>query len=142
MNVHLKAIHHYALSVKDLKATADWYVTVLGFRVERQFGFPDLGIEIVHLINPASIRIELLHSKESQPSADLGKDAFGAITNLGSKHIGFQVDNIRQTADLLKDKGIKFLHDVTEVKMAGVTNFWILDNEGNQIEIAEPLTEK
>jgi catechol 2,3-dioxygenase-like lactoylglutathione lyase family enzyme len=137
--ITIKKVHHYALSVENLKATADWYMQTFDFTLERQFGFPDLGIEIVHLISANGIRIELLHSTKSQQSADVGKDAFGAIENRGSKHIGLQVDNIQEVADKLKAKRVAVLHDVTTVEMAGVTNFWILDNEGNQIELAEPI---
>lgn len=139
--VDIKKIHHYALSVENMKATVDWYMQTFNFKIERQFGFPDLGIEIVHLISSNSVRLELLHSEKSQPNKDIGKDAFGAISNRGSKHIGLQVDNIYQIADILKARGVTVLHDVTRVEMAGVTNFWILDNEGNQIELTEPINQ-
>ncbi len=137
--ISIKAIHHYALSVKDLKATSKWYENMFGFKIERQFGFPDLGVEIVHLIHASGVRLELLHSTNQKTSPDLGADAFGAINTLGSKHIGLQVDNIQKTSDDLKLKGVKFLHELTKVEIAGVTNLWILDNEGNQIEIVEPI---
>jgi catechol 2,3-dioxygenase-like lactoylglutathione lyase family enzyme len=67
-------IHHYAIAVDDLKATAPWYGNIFGFQIERQFRFSELGIEIIHLINPADIRIELLLSQQSKPSPDLGID--------------------------------------------------------------------
>ncbi len=137
--ISIKAIHHYAISVEDLKATSKWYADMFGFKIERQFGFPDLGIEIVHLIHTSGVRLELLHSTNQKTSPDLGTDAFGAINMLGSKHIGLQVDNIRKVSDHLKSKGVKFLHELTKVEIAGVTNLWILDNEGNQIEIVEPI---
>lgn len=137
--ISIKAIHHYAISVKDLKATSSWYEEMFGFKIERQFGFPDFGVEIIHLIHSTGIRIELLHSIKQNLSPDLQKDAFGAINTLGSKHISLQVDNIHKVSADLKSKGVKFLHELTKVEMAGVTNLWILDNEGNQIEIVEPL---
>lgn len=136
----IKNIHHYALSVKDLEAAKEWYSKMFGFEVERQFGFSEFGVEIIHLIHPTNVRIELLHSTQQQQSPDIDKDAFEAINTLGSKHIGLQVENIEQVAELLKSQGIKFLHELATVEKAGVKNLWILDNEGNQIEIAEPLT--
>lgn len=137
--IPIKAIHHYAISVKDLNATSSWYGEMFGFKIERQFAFAEFGVEIVHLIHPTGIRIELLHSVNQNSSPDLQKDAFGAINTLGSKHIGLQVDDIQKVSADLKSKGVKFLHELTKVEMAGVTNLWILDNEGNQIEIVEPL---
>jgi methylmalonyl-CoA/ethylmalonyl-CoA epimerase len=138
--IKITNIHHYAISVKDLKATSDWYSEMFGFVIEREFGFPDLGVEIVHLTHPTGIRIELLHSTIQSASPDRLKDAFGAINTLGSKHIGLQVTDIQKVSNDLKAKGVKFLHELTRVEPAGVTNLWILDNEGNQIEIVEPLT--
>jgi catechol 2,3-dioxygenase-like lactoylglutathione lyase family enzyme len=137
--IRITNIHHYAISVKDLKATSNWYAEMFGFTIEREFGFPDLGVEIVHLIHPTGIRIELLHSTKQEDSPDKSKDAFGAINTLGSKHIGLQVTDIQKVSDDLKAKGVKFLHELTRVELAGVTNLWILDNEGNQIEIVEPI---
>jgi predicted enzyme related to lactoylglutathione lyase len=80
-----------------------------------------------------------LYTENSSPSPVLGKDAFGAIAKQGSKHIGLQVENVTQAAEELKSKGVRVLHDVTRVEEAGVTNFWILDNEGNHIELAQPI---
>jgi predicted enzyme related to lactoylglutathione lyase len=140
--IQIEAIHHYALSVKNLDETINWYGEVFGFTLERRFGFPELKTEIAHITLPVGIRIELLYTKNSSPSPDLGKDAFGAIANQGSKHIGLQVENVTQAAEELKSKGVHVLHDVTRVEEAGVTNFWILDNEGNHIELVQPIKSK
>ncbi len=137
--IQIEAIHHYALSVKNLDETIKWYGEIFGFTLERRFGFPQLKTEIAHIILPVGIRIELLYTQNSSPSPDVGKDAFGAIANQGSKHIGLQVENVTEAAAELKLKGVRVLHDVTRVEKAGVTNFWILDNEGNHIELAQPI---
>lgn len=137
--IQVKAIHHYALSVKNIDETMKWYEETFGFSLERRFSFPEANIEIAHIISPAGIRIELLHAENSKPSPDTGKDAFEVIANQGSKHIGMQVENVTKASVLLKSKGVKVLHDVTRVESAGVTNFWILDNEGNHIELVEPI---
>jgi catechol 2,3-dioxygenase-like lactoylglutathione lyase family enzyme len=136
---HIKGIHHYALSVEKVDDIARWYSDTLGFRVERDFGFPEMGIRIVHLIHPAGIRLELLHDVKSIPGPDGGKDAFGAIATRGSKHLGFTVDDVAKVAQHMKAQGVPVLHDVTRVDIAGVTNFWILDPEGNHIEFVQPL---
>jgi catechol 2,3-dioxygenase-like lactoylglutathione lyase family enzyme len=137
--MHFTRIHHFALSVPDLEESIQWYSQMLGFAVERRFGFPALQTEIAHLISPSGIRIELLHTKNSAPNPDLNKDAFGAIATQGAKHIGLQVEDIEQAAQALKGKGATFLHELTTVEPAGVKNFWILDNAGNHLEINQPL---
>jgi catechol 2,3-dioxygenase-like lactoylglutathione lyase family enzyme len=40
--LQIEAIHHYALSVKNLDETIKWYGEVFGFTLERRFGFPSL----------------------------------------------------------------------------------------------------
>ena len=135
----LEGIHHYALSVKNLEATATWYTEMLGFTAERQFSFPEVNTEVIHLISPAGIRLELLHTPDAASSPDEGKDAFTAIATRGSKHIGLRVADISEAVAYLKSKGVTVLHEMTVVEKAGVTNAWILDNEGNQIELDEPL---
>lgn len=140
--IQIEAIHHYALSVKNIDETIKWYGEMFGFTLERRFGFPELKTEIAHIILPVGIRIELLYAENSSPSPDLGKDAFGAIANQGSKHIGLQVVSVTEAASQLKAKGVIVLHNVTRVEPAGVTNFWILDNEGNHIELAEPIKQQ
>jgi methylmalonyl-CoA/ethylmalonyl-CoA epimerase len=137
--IQIKAIHHYAVSVKNLDEAIQWYGELFGFGVERRFGFPELRTEIAHILSPAGIRIELLYTEGSAPGPDLGKDAFGAIANRGAKHIGMQVENVREAAALLVAKGVTVLHDVTRVEKAGVTNFWLLDPDGNHIELVQPI---
>jgi catechol 2,3-dioxygenase-like lactoylglutathione lyase family enzyme len=137
--MHFRQIHHFALSVPNLNESVKWYTETLGFSTERRFGFPELKTEIVHLISSSGIRIELLYTEGSASSPDIGRDAFGAIATQGAKHIGLQVENIDEVADELKCKGVYILQDVMTVEPAGVRNFWILDNAGNQIEINQPL---
>ena len=132
-------IHHFALSVPILDESINWYSDTLGFEVERRFGFPEFKLEIAHLISTSGIRIELLCQEGSENSPDLGQDAFTAIKTQGAKHIGLQVDNIKEVSAALKNKGVTFIQEITVVEPAGVSNFWILDNAGNQIEINQPL---
>ena len=137
--MHFTRIHHFALSVPNLDEAIRWYKDVLGFEVERRFGFPELKTEVAHLISSSEIRIELLCAEGAATSPDLGRDAFGAIATQGAKHIGLQVENIDEAIKELRTKEVKILHEVTTVGLAGVRNFWILDNAGNQIEINQAL---
>jgi len=49
------------------------------------------------------------------------------------------VDNVDETFRKLKERGATVLHEPTTVEPAGVRNFWILDNAGNQLEFNELL---
>ena len=137
--MHFTRIHHFALSVPNLDEAIHWYKDVLGFEVERRFGFPELKTEVAHLISSSGIRIELLCAEGAATSPDLGRDAFGAIATQGAKHIGLQVENIDEVVKEIRTKAVRILHELTTVEPAGVRNFWILDNAGNQIEINQAL---
>ena len=135
----LQQIHHFALVVGDLDASVRWYGDMLGFKLERRFGFPDAGVEIAHVVTPGRIRLELIQEAGSVPSPDVGQDAFGALHTEGAKHIGLLVGDIEGAARELRAKGVEVVHDVTTVEPAGVQNFWVRDNGGNLIEFNQWL---
>jgi len=135
----LKSIHHFALVVRGLEDSIDWYGNMLGFKLERRFDFPQFGVKIAHILSDGGIRIELIEQEGSVESPDKGKDAFGALYTQGAKHIGLLVDDLDAVAHELKAKGAEVVHDVTTVPPAGVKNFWIRDNSGNHIEFNQWL---
>ncbi len=135
----IKAIHHFALVVGDLDASVAWYSDILGFASERRFGFPEVGVDIAHIVHPTGIRIELIQQAGSTRSPDIGLDAFGALKTQGAKHIGLLVEDIEGVAATLRAKGVEIVHDVTAVAPAGVRNFWIRDNSGNLVEFNQWL---
>ncbi len=135
----VKQIHHFALVVQNVDASVYWYEEMLGFKLERRFGFPEAGVEIAHILTSSGVRIELIDQAGSESSPDGGKDAFKALYTRGAKHIGLLVDDIEAVAEELKAKGADAVHEVTAVEPAGVKNFWIRDNSGNLIEFNEWL---
>jgi methylmalonyl-CoA/ethylmalonyl-CoA epimerase len=135
----IRGIHHFALVVPNLDASVEWYGRVLGFALERRFGFAEAGVDIAHLLGPAGVRLELIQQAGSGPSPDLERDAFGALLTQGAKHIGLLVDDIEAAAAELKAKGAEVVHEVTTVEPAGVRNFWIRDNAGYLLEINQWL---
>lgn len=135
----IKGIHHFALSVPNIDDSIRWYSDVLGFSVERTFGFPESGTRIAHVLHPAGIRIELLSRPNSASNPDKDTDAFGAILTQGAKHIGILVADLEAAFAFLDAKGVFILQEPMVVEPAGVRNFWITDNSGNQIEFNQPL---
>jgi catechol 2,3-dioxygenase-like lactoylglutathione lyase family enzyme len=135
----VKQIHHFALVVDDVDASATWYREVLGFALERRFGFPEAGVEIAHVASRSGVRIELIQQSGSVAGPDVGLDAFGALRTRGAKHVGLLVDDIEAAAGELRGRGIEFVHEITTVEPAGVRNFWIRDNSGNLIEVNQWL---
>ncbi len=135
----LQQIHHFALVVGDLDASVRWYGDVLGFALERRFGFAEAGVEIAHVVTSNGIRLELIQQADSAASPDAGQDAFGALRTQGAKHIGLLVRDIAMAARELRAKGVEVVHGVATVEPAGVQNFWVRDNGGNLIEFNQWL---
>lgn len=137
--MELRQFHHFALVVADVDASTRWYGDVLGFALERRFGFAEAGVEIAHVVSTAGIRLELIQQTGSAPSPDVGQDAFGALRTQGAKHVGLLVDDADAALAELRAKGVEVVHEVTTVEPAGVRNFWVRDNSGNLIEFNEWL---
>ncbi len=131
-------MHHFAIVASDLDAATEWYREMLGFEVERRFGFPEAGIEIAHLLC-GELRIEIIARQGSAAGSDVGRDAFSALLTQGAKHIGFLVDDIEAVAGELKRRGAEVVHEPVAVEPAGVMTFWIRDPDGTLIEFDQWL---
>ena len=110
--MELLRIHHFAFVVGDLNESVWWYGEVLGFTLERRFGFSDAGVEIAHVVSPVGVRIELIQQQGSAAGSDAGRDAFGALHTQGAKHIGLEVADLDAAAAELRSKGVELVHDI------------------------------
>jgi catechol 2,3-dioxygenase-like lactoylglutathione lyase family enzyme len=132
-------IHHYAIGVADLDRSVSWYGRVLGFRLERRFGFPKLGTAIAHILHPTGVRIELLERSGSTPGPDVEADPFGALLVRRAKHIGLLVADVDATWERLQALGVDLVAPPTNVEPAGVRNCWIRDPDGTLIKFPQWL---
>jgi len=132
-------LHHFAVGVADLDRAVVWYGRVLDFTLERRFGFPDVGTEIAHLIDPSGVRLELIARSGSRPGPDVAADPFSALLVRGSKHVGFLVDDIDAAWDRLRARGAEPVAAPTTVAPAGVRNCWVRDPDGTLIEFNQWL---
>ncbi len=137
--MELRQFHHFALVAADVEASVRWYGEMLGFELERRFGFAESGVEIAHVVSLRGLRLELIQQTGSVPSPDLRQDAFGALRTQGAKHVGLLADDADAALEELRAKGVEVVHEVTVVEPAGVRNFWIRDNSGNLIEFNQWL---
>ena len=59
---------HLALTVRDMDASAEWYVRVLGWQVLRRYGADDAGTPRVLLLDPASFFVLGLCQPDPAPA--------------------------------------------------------------------------
>ncbi len=130
-------LHHFAVAVADLSASLDWYRDKLDFVIEKRFALPDSDLEIVKLVSPGGVRLELLKHLTHAAAASEG----GGLVEPGRKHVCFHVDDIEATASELRRRGVRLTQEPKFIRESNEKNLWIADNEGNLIEFIEEVDE-
>ena len=125
-------VHHIAISVKDSEKSAKFYKNNFGFEEINRFTKPGWdGSAIILKLN--DLQFEIF---QFQNPIDM-KDDFSNLKVIGLKHIGIQVDNVKEKYEELKNKNI----DIDEPKK-GTTCAWfcfLRDPDGIPIELYESL---
>ena len=125
-------VHHIAISVKNLENSANFYKNAFGFNEVRQFTKPNWdGCAIILELD--GLQLELFHFQSSLDK----KDDLSNLKIIGLKHIGIQVDNVREKFEELKNTGIDI-----DIPKKGTTCAWycfLRDPDGIPIELYETL---
>ncbi|MCY4179378.1 MAG: methylmalonyl-CoA epimerase [Litoreibacter sp.] len=98
-------LNHVAIAVPDLEAAAEQYRGTLGANVGDPQPEPDHGVTVIFIELP-NTKIELLHplGEDSPINGFLEKNPSGGI-----HHICYEVDDIIEARDRLKDSGARVL---------------------------------
>ena len=124
-----------AISVQDIEAETRWFVDNLNFTVEKDASVRDGAVRFRWLTN-GNQRIELLQIASSQPGpARATPPGHAAIRGLAQ--VTLETQDIVATKAALAAKGITPALDITDVAVLGIKAMYLLDPEGNAIEIAQ-----
>lgn len=127
-----------AISVQDIEKETRWYVDNLNFTVEKDASLRDGAVHFRWLRN-GNERIELLTVSGSQPGpARPAPPGHAAVR--GISQVTLQTNDIEATKAALAAKGVTPALDITEVAPLGIRVLYLLDPEGNPVEIAEVVT--
>ena len=128
-------LHHVGIVVEDLEASADWYAQHLGFSRLHAFSFPGAKVIFVGL---GSLRLELIQVEGAAPMAAERADRRTNIRIGGINHLAIAVDNIDQTVERLRAKGVEIASPPSEVPGSGGDRFsFIWDNERMLVELVQ-----
>jgi lactoylglutathione lyase len=120
----ITGINHIGLKVIDMERSLDFYCNKLGFKkafeLNKQNGEP----WIVYIKVADQCFIELFYGGNE------------GDVRLREHHVCFQVDDIHETADRLKNNGVTLADEISQ-GMALNYQFWIVDPDGNWIEFME-----
>ena len=100
-------LNHVAIAVPDLGAAAAVYRDTLGARVSEAEALPEHGVTVV-FVDLGNTRVELLSplGEDSPIAGFLKKNPSG-----GMHHVCYEVDDIIEARDKLKDQGVRVLGD-------------------------------
>lgn len=139
-------IDHVAIVVENMPRTISWYQRKLGFKVERRFGNPELGVRAVVLKRGTS-RIELFeYSDRSASFAKRKLEIHGmkvprSYFEPGIRHIAFRTQSFGRAVKTLRQKGVD---PVIKPKKgySGDSITFFRDPNGVMLEIVSPLGRK
>ena len=121
--MNLEGIDHVALSVRDVKRSAQWYIDVLGF--ERKFEAMWDGTPV--FIGKATTALALFPSRANERSPT------GAQPEIRMLHLAMRANrkNFLAAQEELKRRGIKFDFQDHEISHS----IYFRDPDGHQLEI-------
>ena len=122
----------FALSVKNLDATAAWYKQKLGFHEIKQSASPDGKSRAIILERDGAV-LELIHHKQAVSGNALMKGYKTYLVH-GIFKVGFIVDDVDHTLQRLKANGVPVYNGPFNDEALHMRSFLIRDNEGNIIQ--------
>ena len=131
---------HIMISTADYAGTLEWYRSILGFEVQREWdvaGHPDVE---VGYIAANGFMIEVVGTPQPFQSEKLPSDVFAAMSDRGYVHMAFKSADVDAVAAALIERGVELELPPTDFAVAGVRLLFIRDNNGNLIEIVSPLS--
>ncbi|MGC1269903.1 MAG: VOC family protein [Croceibacterium sp.] len=132
------AFNHFmvAISVADLDVETAWYVDKLGFTLVKDTRIG--GGTPVRWLENGNQRIELILAAGSVAGAPRAAPPRHAGVR-GISQVTLETTDIAAVRAALVAKGVTPVMDVTEVAPLGIKVMYLLDPEGNAVEIAQKL---
>ena len=131
--------HHCGISVPDLETSITWYGDMLGFSVEKRLTLDVVPAKIAFMKH-GDFRIELFEVAGAAPMPEDRRYPNQDIATHGTKHIAYEVQDLRKLMDTLKQKGVDVAMDV--FVMEDTLGAFIRDNSGILIELIEYMDRK
>ncbi|WP_058305967.1 VOC family protein [Gracilibacillus massiliensis] len=132
-----KILDHIGVAVRDLDASIDFYIGILGGELIDRYRSEAIGVESeIAIIDVNGARTELLMptNNTTSPIARFIKQK-----GKGVHHIAYQVENLDTAIADLKEKGIRVMEDTRRVNKHGRRLIYLnpADTEGTIIEYCD-----
>jgi len=127
----VKGINHFSIYTKDMKASADFYSRILGWKQMETVPFN--GFSMVFFQVPGGGRLELSDHGEKNP-VSARDDAEVAL-----RHIAFTVDDVDEAEKMLRAKGVQVTMAATDIPSLNSRAILFLDPSGATLEFCQPM---
>ena len=121
--------HHCGISVPDLATSVAWYRDVLGFSMDMHGQIPQAHAKVAFMRN-GDFLLEIFEVESAVPMPESRRHPNTDITTHGTKHIAFEVPDIRKLIDHLKQKHV-------DIVWERPLSAYIRDNSGILIEFMQ-----
>jgi catechol 2,3-dioxygenase-like lactoylglutathione lyase family enzyme len=129
-------LHHVTLSVRDVDQVSQWYVETLGFTISDRFTLtrPDGTTLQIARVEIPGLRMNIAQFEGSVAPERTEE-------RQGWRHLAFQVDNVDQIYQRLREKGVELLGEPFTYDPPGYRVAFFQDPEGNIIELYQEFLE-
>ncbi|MGV0024427.1 VOC family protein [Phormidesmis priestleyi] len=136
MNNHLNLrLHHFGITADNLEETIHWYREKLGFTYDYTYKIEALKMKAAFM-SLGDFRLEIFEVQNSQPMPAYRNDVAANIGVEGLNHVALAVADIEAAHRTLKDRGIEFVAEITEIPNShGERYTFFKDNNGVLIEL-------
>ena len=128
-------ISHIAITVSDLEKSIWFYKSNFGFDCVETYDIESKGLTIC-LLKKEDIILELFGWQHFNPLPEYRKTLDSDLKTLGVKHFCFEVSNIKQMYESLKNAGVEIAKELNTFPN-GLRYFFIKDPDGILIELFE-----
>jgi lactoylglutathione lyase len=127
----INGIEHVSINVRDMQKSKDFYTRVLEFKYLEMVDTGECDIHYFAL--PGGARLELFDYRGQS------KQAAREDSEVGLRHLAFQVEGVAAHEQLLRDAGIEITLPTCDLPNLGVRVCLFLDPNGTTLEFCEKL---
>lgn len=124
-------IHHIAINTLDIEESVAFYRDVMGFAEAARADMGELTLVYMRVRGDTYMELFDMRGKTVHGTAEAERQ--------GLRHIAFDVDGVAEWNERLKEKGVPFFQEMSEMPQIGKRALLVRDPDGVVLELCEDL---